>query len=128
MIDALFASSTYTSSKELLDMTSARHEAIASNIANVHTPGYQRVDVAESFMQKLESAIAEGDVEKLRGLGAPGIKKAEGFEAQRSDGNNVNLDKEMMFLAENSFAFNMNAQMVSSSLRRLETAITGRVS
>lgn len=128
MIDSLFDSSTYASSKQLLDVAAARHDALSSNIANVHTPGYQRIDVPESFMQKLQSAIATGDVEKLGQMGTVEAVRAKGFEPQRSDGNNVNLDKEMMFLAENSFAYNMNAQLVSSSLRRLEMAISGRVS
>lgn len=128
MIDSLFASSNYASSKQLLDVAAARHDALSSNIANVHTPGYQRIDLDESFMQKLQSAIAAGDVEELGQMGTAQVVRSKGFEAQSDDGNNVNLDKEMLFLAENSFSFNMNAQLVSSSLRRLEMAISGRVS
>jgi len=46
MIDALFADSYYTAAKKMLDVTALRHEAIASNLANVETPGYKRLDVA----------------------------------------------------------------------------------
>lgn len=128
MIDGLFESSNYATSKALLDMTAARHEAIAGNIANVHTPGYQRTDVSETFMDKLQAAISKQDVAGLLELGEIELVKPEGFEAQDASGNNVNLEKEMMFLSENAFAYQMNAQLVSSSLRRLETAITGRTS
>ena len=127
MIEGLFAGGNYATSLELMDVTMARHKALAANVANVHTPGYQRIDIPEPFMDKLEAAIKSGDEVEIKGLGIPEMKEAKGFEPQTADGNNVNLDEEMMFIAENAFAFEMSAQMISSSLRRLETAITGRV-
>jgi flagellar basal-body rod protein FlgB len=128
MLEAMFETSSYVTSKTLLDVTAARHQAIAGNLANVHTPGYKRVDVSESFMEKLQSAIGEQDISGMRRLSAPEVSEVQGLEAKDASGNNVNLEKEMMVLAENSFAYEMNAQLVSGSLRRLETAISGRVS
>lgn len=109
-------------------MTAARHEVIAGNLANVHTPGYKRVDVTETFMDKLQKAISKQDTAGLLDFPEVEIAEAKGFEAQDASGNNVNLEQEMMFLSQNAFAYQMNAQLVSSSLRRLETAITGRSS
>ena len=128
MLEAMFETSNYVTSKTLLDVTAARHEAIAGNLANVHTPGYKRMDVPESFMEKLDSAIGNQDVRGLHKLSKAEVSEVKGLEAKDASGNNVNLEKEMMFLAENSLSYEMNAQLVSSSLRHLKTAITGRVS
>ena len=40
MIDGLFAGANYTGLKQMMDATVLRHEAIASNLANVETPHY----------------------------------------------------------------------------------------
>jgi flagellar basal-body rod protein FlgB len=49
MIEALFSDSNYLAAKRMLDVTVLRHEAIASNLANVETPNYKRLDVSPSF-------------------------------------------------------------------------------
>jgi hypothetical protein len=46
MIDALFTDSDYVAAKKMLDVTVLRHQAIASNLANVETPNYKRLDVS----------------------------------------------------------------------------------
>jgi len=46
MINALFNQPSYIATKVSLDVTALRHEAIASNMANIETPGYKRIDVA----------------------------------------------------------------------------------
>jgi flagellar basal-body rod protein FlgB len=46
MIEALFNQPDYLAAKKTLDAVALRHEAIASNIANVETPGYRRIDLA----------------------------------------------------------------------------------
>ena len=38
MIDALFSQSNYLAAKKMLDASVLRHEAIASNLANLETP------------------------------------------------------------------------------------------
>ena len=39
MIESLFSSKNYQASKKLLDAATLRHEALATNLANVETPG-----------------------------------------------------------------------------------------
>ena len=51
MIDGLFASANYQGVKKMLDATVLRQEAIASNLANIETPNYKRVDVAPALRQ-----------------------------------------------------------------------------
>jgi flagellar basal-body rod protein FlgB len=45
MISALFSQPNYVGAKKMLDATVLRHEAIASNLANIETPNYKRMDV-----------------------------------------------------------------------------------
>ena len=46
MIEALFNQPNYQATKKLLDVSVLRHEALASNLANLETPNYKRIDVA----------------------------------------------------------------------------------
>jgi flagellar basal-body rod protein FlgB len=46
MINALFSQPNYLASKKMLDATVLRQEAITSNIANLETPNYKRLDIA----------------------------------------------------------------------------------
>ena len=58
MIDALFNQPEYLAAKKTLDADTLRQQAIASNIANLETPGYKRLDVAASFNTELQRACA----------------------------------------------------------------------
>jgi flagellar basal-body rod protein FlgB len=49
MVASLFSSDNYTAVKKMMDVSAIRHAAIASNLANVSTPGYNRVDLSRSF-------------------------------------------------------------------------------
>ena len=55
MIDGLFASANYQGVKKMLDATVLRQEAIASNLANIETPNYKRVDVSPAFASELSA-------------------------------------------------------------------------
>ena len=68
MIDALFSTANYVGAKKLLDATSLRQEAIASNLANLETPHYKRLDVAPSFSAELSQAVASQDPARIASL------------------------------------------------------------
>ncbi len=75
----------------LLDATETRHRAISQNVANVDTPGYQRMDVS------FEEALAE----RLRRSPTADPNSAaievtiDTTSPARADGNNVDVDREM---------------------------------
>ena len=125
MIEALFNQITYVGAKRMLDATVARHEAIATNIANAETPHYQRVDLAPSFRQELQRALASHDVAQLRNL-QPRIVLDTQALATKQDGNTVNLESELVELGRNSLDHSVETEIVSESLRKLLLAITGR--
>jgi flagellar basal-body rod protein FlgB len=47
---------------------------------------------------------------------------------ERQDGNNVQLDKELMAMNSNSLQYDTLTEFVSGSLKQLQMAITGRSS
>ena len=103
----------------VLDGAALRHRVVASNIANVDTPGYRCREVR--FEQELAAALASAGPSaalKVRprvvlSSGAPG----------RLDGNNVDLEREYAALTSNSAKFNIVAQLVSMRLAAYRAAI-----
>ncbi|GAB4255244.1 MAG: flagellar basal body rod protein FlgB [Deferrisomatales bacterium] len=113
-----------------LDSRTRRHAAISANIANADTPGYRAVDV--SFAQVLERAglpLATTHPRHLTGARSGGADRLvlSGGEARR-DGNDVNLDGEMVKLARNQIEYQFLVRALGSRFRKLKEAITGRAS
>ena len=125
MIDALFNQTNYRATKKLLDATALRHEAIASNLANLETPGYRRVDVAPSFSSELQQALKSGSADQVASL-RPALALDPDAIASNRDGNTVQLETEMMHLNQNTLAHTMEAQLLTAMLMRMRLAITGR--
>jgi flagellar basal-body rod protein FlgB len=125
MIEALFADSNYVAQKKLMDATAIRHEALAANIANIETPGYKRVDLPKSFNEEFAARLHAGQPETMLN---PVVAPDSSATAQRPDGNNVELDKELLTMSNNSMQFETLGEFVSASLRQLRLAITGRQS
>lgn len=127
MIDALFNQPTYLATKKMLDATALRHEAIASNLANLETPNYRRIDVARSFNAELRQAVAGQNAAQITGL-QPRLAVDESATAPGRDGNTVQLENELMQLNQNTLAHTLETQLLSASLLNLRLAITGRAS
>lgn len=96
----------------------ARQRASADNIANVETPGYLAKQV--SFEDSLRQAIADGDPRRT------GITVGESLAATRSNGNNVNIDMELLAQRENVLRQRLMVQALNNKYALLRTAITGQ--
>lgn len=117
-----------------IEVLALRQRLIANNLANVDTPGYRRVDV--DFAQAFAAALADetngsnGAVE-TRAVPAPAgtvadaVRPAEGL-VFKNDGNGVDLDQEMVELAETGMQYEAASQMLALAFGRLKTAVTGR--
>jgi flagellar basal-body rod protein FlgB len=127
MINSLFLDPNYLAAKKMLDATMLRHEAIASNLANIETPHYRRIDVNPSFATELSQAVAAQDTSKLSSL-QPSLEADMTAVASRRDGNTVDLEKELMNLNQNTLAHNVETHLITNSLFRLRMAATGRSS
>ena len=125
MIDALFNDPNYLAGKKVLDALAVRQEAIASNIANLETPGYVRVDLAPSFQSELERACNSGSPGQIASL-KPTLAPDPNAVPNGRDGNTVNLEQEMMNLNQNTLAHAVETQLLSYSLMKLKMAIAGK--
>jgi len=94
-----------------MDLLSARQKLVASNIANIDTPGYKAKDIDFQFEFL---SLAPGQSPHV--IDTPGL-------VVKSDGNSVNLDREARLLAENALRFNVAATLMKAQLKTVESAI-----
>ena len=99
-----------------------RHEALAANLANANTPGYQRVDV--DFHTALSAAVARGDEARgaLQGLAFEPARDASAG-ATRADGSTVDVDAESAKLAANALEQQAAVQVAHARLGILKAAM-----
>lgn len=125
MIEALFNQPSYVATKKMMDATAMRHEAIASNIANLETPGYKRIDVAPNFSNELRSAMSSRDSNRIASVN-PSLVEDSNAVSETKDGNTVDLETELLNLNQNTMAHALETQLASGTLLKLRLAITGR--
>ena len=127
----LFGDRTAPLLKKGMDLSTERHLLISGNISNAETPGYKAVDI--EFSKQIQEAMGGGDhlnmqTSNHKHLGSASANgESEVFEeadAARSNGNNVNMDKEMVKLAENQIMYNAMAQIISKRSSMVRSAIT----
>ncbi len=111
------------------DASWLRNEAISNNIANVDTPGYKRQDVA--FEAELERALGMNRFvsmdEKVSSI------KSNRLEARpytdysnysyRLDGNNVDIENENVYLAENQLKYQGLLTGINQEFTNLKTVM-----
>ena len=128
MIDPVFHTDNYQLARKLLDATALRQEAIATNIANAETPGFRRLDVSGDFAQQLKAQLATGGLTSAPGTLRPQIVEDATARSMRPDGNSVEIEHELLAMNRNAVEFDYLSEVVSSNLKQLRMAITGRTS
>lgn len=126
MINALFSDGNQIALRKMLDATALRHEVIASNLSNLETPNYKRIDVAPSFEAELKNALQGGNDAQLSAL-KPTLAVDLAANGSNRDGNTVNLEDELLKMSQNTLSHSFQVKMISDSFGDLRTAITGRV-
>lgn len=135
-----------------LDGLAAREAAIASNLANVDTPGYRPlvVDFETALRAELDRtsgarplalasptlgpSAAEGlsrtDPRHLVGVPAPegrdGVVRGSIVEAGRNDGNAVDLEAQVTSLAETQLRYAAVSRLISLRLGMFRDVVGGR--
>lgn len=115
----------------LLDWTSARQKILASNIANLDTPGYRARDL--DFRSALSRAGGDGTSGLVRTNerhlpsedAAPSPRFAVEQAGARFDGNTVNLAEEMARMTENGFLYQTLVRFINHKITTLKHAIRG---
>lgn len=115
---------------------SKRQQVVASNIANIDTPGYKTKDIPfYATMQELlpgpSSSMKATRPEHLEEWTfapvVPDVFEVQGLPA-RPDQNNVDIDREMLKLGETSFGYSMTAMLLRTKFRAIASSINeGRV-
>ena len=127
----LFQDQTIDAIGAYMSRLSQRQQIVASNLANIDTPGYKTKDV--SFHATMQELLTNNSGElKTRNPDhssnmMPIIPRAQAFEVQgltpRPDQNNVDLDREMMKLSETSFGYSMMTQFLRSKFHTISMSI-----
>jgi len=98
--------------EKYMDVLATRQKLVASNVANVDTPGYKTQDL--DFQSEFNNS--------LHGAGTATSQAVTGLRV-KNDGNNVNLDREARLLSENSIRFTAATNLMKGQLRMLKSAI-----
>jgi flagellar basal-body rod protein FlgB len=140
VINGMFNDAAGRAVRTALGGLQLRQEAIGNNIANVDTPGYRAREVR--FEEQLQAELAAPRRPELLRLGLvttddghiPLPPRVRSFQARpltiesldgtlRSDGNTVDVDREMSKLAETQIVYNGLGQVQTSKFAHLRTAI-----
>lgn len=113
---------------------SQRQQVTSNNIANIDTPGYQRQSVP--FESQLQRQLGRGSSQlsttdprhistgsKLRGQLA--MDPVQMLTSSRADGNSVDIDQEMISLADTQMRYQAASTALSSKLRTIRNVIQG---
>jgi flagellar basal-body rod protein FlgB len=96
----------------------ARQTAIANNIANIETPGYQARKV--KFEEALSTAVAHGQEPSTV---TPSVQTS--LEPSRLNGSNVNLDEESLSHIDTTMRYQLTLRALDSKYGMLRDAIKG---
>lgn len=134
MFTQLLNSPTTTVLEQVANFTEARHTVLASNIANLDTPGYRVRDLStETFQQRLKEAV-----DARRKPISPGVRSYATDEAMRrvrdsmtsilyQDDSNVGLEPQITEMAKNQYLHNLAISIMRNQFQLLDVAISERV-
>ncbi|MFO7275538.1 MAG: flagellar basal body rod protein FlgB [Pseudomonadota bacterium] len=109
---------------DALRLRAERMKILASNLANVNTPGYQARDI--DFAASLERALADGAGDAALALddGAPELLYRVPHHPSQ-DGNTVELGVEQAEFSQNALDFQTSLTFIGMKLRGLAKVIEG---
>lgn len=115
--------------EEIIKTSAFRHKVLASNIANVDTPGYKAKDVP--FKDEVNNqTIRITNTNPNHIQGTKNLQETRGMvPVERSsfeDGNNVVLDMELANMTENALLYEAGVKLMSKKLMIYRNAIKGR--
>jgi flagellar basal-body rod protein FlgB len=129
MSDSLFSDIATRISQMALDGLSLRQQAISRNLANIDTPGFKAQTV--NFQETLGRMVDKGNVLPLtvtNGSHLTTVTDETGFSSvlrsggsSRADGNNVDVDAEMLDMSEAGIQYQAISQAMTQKLALLKT-------
>jgi flagellar basal-body rod protein FlgB len=137
MLNEMFASTPIPVLEQLVNFNQSRHAVLASNIANVDTPGYRTRDLSvEQFQAKLKDAISERNQgpTSLTSFSSEKPLGVDPFDKVRDglnnilyhDKSNVGLEQQVAEITKNHMQHNLALTIMNSQFRLLQTAVSER--
>lgn len=103
--------------ENLMDVSTVKRKANADNIANYNTPNFKATKV--EFESLFEASSTEGikvtndkHITSFHGEGSPLLVKDTATK-DRYDGNNVDLNQEMVDMIKNNYMYSMSVQAIN---------------
>jgi flagellar basal-body rod protein FlgB len=140
VIDRLLSTEMMDLVQRSLDAAALSQKVIANNISNVDTPGFKRSSVVfnESLRKALEArqgqpqdlAAVRTDARHMAFEEAAPLDSVQPdvvtdvTSTLRNDGNNVDIDREVSLLSQNTVWYQTLAQITQMEFAELKTAIT----
>ena len=116
-----------------LNGLSRRQSAVSDNIANIDTPGYRRKEVP--FETELRRAIGNGTariattdsrhVATSSRIGGQNTQATQMLNSSRLDGNDVDIDQEMVTLSETQLRYQAASSALNTKLATIRNVIRG---
>lgn len=131
----LFGSHTLAMLRRSLDIQSFRGELIASNLANVDTPGYKarEVDFQKAFDEEKDRLGAQTQLvstnpkhfTRQAASSVPIEVEENDSERIRVDGNTVDQDDQLRKLAEAQLMYSASINAMAKKLQMINFAVSG---
>jgi flagellar basal-body rod protein FlgB len=106
----------------------ARQRTIANNVANIDTPNFKASEVR--FEDALKSALSRsrpGSTPNQAALNAAASRASiDTVTSTRSDGNNVDIDREMEMLGEANLTYSALTQVLATRIGIMRSVVSGR--
>ena len=132
----ILSNSSIPSLAKGMDVFALREKIISTNIANIQTPGYQRlkVDFEEKLRSSVVNSISGGRThEKHFAIGQSSQVddiqarvKADPDKDLKSGINNVSVEEEMVEMVKNQVRFMYATRMASRDFANIRASIRGR--
>lgn len=134
MFDLVSSNRMIATMDRSMSLASQRMGLIASNLANIDTPGYRTRDFSFQDALKQELGRIDGNALPMARTHAghlaptPDLAAASATDPlrpawERNDGNDVNLDRETTLLARTQSAYSLSASFAQTELRKLYQVI-----
>ena len=116
-----------------MSLSAQRMSLIASNLANIDTPGYRTRDfnfetAFKAEMEKLDRQFSPGPRQGAQASGSQALDPLEIIDpvditSERNDGNDVHLDRETMNLASTQNIYSLSSNLAQNELKLVLGAI-----
>lgn len=143
MIKGLFDKGALPALERTVQFTEQRHRVLADNIANLSNPYYKGKDLdPASFQATLRNAVEDRRATETPSSGSLSPSNTDqvrfgrdGLDVEPTEVNetvmfhdqsNVDLERTMQRLAENTLSHNLSVELVRNQFQMMELAIRGR--